>query len=269
MSTFDKVRYCTLISLFLIFTLQCDSTNNDSPELDLEPIETLTVDGVTISLFAERALQTGANQLYWKVEEAGESLDISTMSIMPMMDMGMMQHSTPYEQPTTFDLDERYLTNNAVFIMPSGEMGTWDISFEIETMNGRMIIGTMPIAVNSSWRLSNVKDQNDQMYFISWVEPFTPKSGQNELAFMVHKRETMMSFPATTDVEMVVYPYMDMGGGQGHSTPFTAPVATGNGMFTGDINYSMSGTWTTSVRLITASNDTLPEVVFEYSVLAQ
>jgi hypothetical protein len=78
----------------------------------------------------------------------------------------------------------------------------------------------------------------------------------------------MMNFPPVSDAEFLVYPYMDMGGGSGHSTDFTNPVATGNGMYEGDINYSMSGVWTTSVEL-TVNGEILPEVVFEYSVQAK
>lgn len=85
---------------------------------------------------------------------------------------------------------------------------------------------------------------------------------------MVHTRETMMSFPPVENAVLEIYPYMDMGGGSGHSTEFTAPEAEGSGYYEGSINYSMSGTWTTSVTL-TAGDATLPEVVFEYSVQAE
>ena len=85
---------------------------------------------------------------------------------------------------------------------------------------------------------------------------------------MVHKRESMMSFPPVNSAELVVYPYMDMGGGSGHSTPFETPVAMGEGMYTGSINYSMSGTWTTDITLqIEGESLTLP--TFEYSVQAR
>jgi len=85
---------------------------------------------------------------------------------------------------------------------------------------------------------------------------------------MVHTRASMMNFPPVADAELEIYPYMDMGGGSGHSTEFNPPEATGNGYYEGSINYSMSGTWTTSVTL-TIDGDTLPEAMFEYSVLAQ
>lgn len=254
----------------LVFAaVSCNTTSND-PESDLNliPVNSVTVDGYKISLFAEKTLETGANELFWKIEQDGEVVHPQSFSITPMMDMGEMMHSTPFDQPATLQENDQYMQNMAVFIMPGGEMGSWFVEFELETQTGETISGSVPIDVVSSWRLTSVKDSQNRIYFITWYAPDKPVSGNNELTFLVHTRNTMMDFPPVSDAEMVVYPYMDMGGGSGHSTDFTPPVATGNGFYEGDINYSMSGVWTTSVEL-TIGDETLPEVVFEYSVQAK
>lgn len=262
----------TLIALavFILLTTSCDVNNSSDtePQLDLTPIQSLTVDGYTVSLESESNLVTGANLLYWKVERNGELVTPESISISPMMDMGDMAHSTPFEQPITSAEDERYFSNLAVFIMPGGQMGSWSINFEITLSNNETLTGELPIEVASSWRLTSVPDGNGKIYFITWLTPQTPVSGNNDLEFMVHTRESMMSFPPVEDAELEIYPYMDMGGGSGHSTDFNPPVAVGNGHYEGSINYSMSGTWTTSVTL-TVDGNTLPEAMFEYSVLAQ
>jgi hypothetical protein len=266
---FSIARSAGILTLIVFIGISCDSSNSSDPELDVMPINSVTVDGVTVSLFSDKELETGTNDLYWKVEEGNSNVAVKSFSIMPMMDMGQMQHSTPHTDPVAFEENDSYFHNMAAFIMPSGEMGSWDISFEIETQTGEMINGNMPVEIASSWKLTSVRDTDDNIYFISWMSPQKPVSGNNDLKFMVHTRETMMSFPAVSDAELIIYPYMDMGGGSGHSTEFTVPEAMGDGIYEGDINYSMSGTWTTSVQIITAQNDTLPEVVFEYSVQAK
>jgi hypothetical protein len=251
-----------------MLTTSCNVNDSSDPELELIPVESVTVDGYTVSLESDNAVETGANTLYWKVERDGDLITPQSITINPMMDMGNMMHSTPYEQPETAEEDDRYFSNMAVFIMPSGSMGSWTIDFEINLPNNDVLTGTMPVEVGSSWRLTSVRDVDDSVYFITWLKPRTPVTGANDLQFMVHTRESMMSFPPAENVEMEIYPYMDMGGGSGHSTDFTPPVATETGHFEGDINYSMSGTWTTSVTL-TVDGDTLPEAMFEYSVRAQ
>ncbi|MDR9414755.1 MAG: FixH family protein [Gracilimonas sp.] len=246
----------------------CDTTDNSEPQLDLIPINSVTVDGYAVSVESEKELETGSNELYWKIEQDGEIIKPQSISITPMMDMGEMMHSTPYTKPQIAEEDGRYFNNMVVFIMPGGMMGSWSLNFEATLQNEEVISGSIPIDVASSWRLTSVQDKNDNVYFITWHEPKTPVTGENDLKFLVHTRESMMSFPAVDDLKMSIYPYMDMGGGNGHSTEFSNPEATQNGYYEGSINYSMSGTWTTSVELI-AENDTLPEVVFEYSVRAE
>jgi hypothetical protein len=260
----------TALVIFTLFASSCDVNNSSEPEpqLDLIPVESVTLDGYTISLEADSKLETGANLLYWKVERDGDLITPQSITINPMMDMGDMMHSTPYEQPEVAPDDDRYFSNLAVFIMPGGQIGSWTISFDITLANSETISGVMPVEVESSWRLTSVRDENDTIYFITWLQPHKPASGNNSLQFMVHTRASMMNFPPVADAELEIYPYMDMGGGSGHSTEFNPPEATGNGYYEGSINYSMSGTWTTSVTL-TIDGDTLPEAMFEYSVLAQ
>ena len=253
----------------LVFTAVSCNTNNSDSKLDLIPINSVDVDGFTVSLESEKELEAGSNYLYWKVEQDGEFVTPRTISIQPMMDMGEMMHSAPHNQPILAEEDNRYFKNMAVFIMPGGMMGSWSISFEITLQNDEVISGEMPIGVANSWRMTSVQHEaSGHVYYISWHSPQVPVVGENDLSLYVHTRESMMNFPAVDDLDMEIYPYMDMGGGSGHSTNFQNPTASGNGLYEGKINYSMSGTWTTSLNLI-VENDTLPEVVFEYSVQAE
>lgn len=260
--------FLIVLMTLAILTTSCNVNDSSEPQLDLIPLESVTVDGYTVSLESNDELETGANLLFWKVELAGDLITPESISINPMMDMGEMMHSTPFDQPEAAPEDDRYFKNIAVFIMSSSSMGSWSVGFEITLPNDEVLIGDMPVEINSSWRLTSVQNEDGKPYYISWMHPRTPITGANDLHFLVHTRESIMNFPVAENVEMEIYPYMDMGGGSGHSTDFTPPEATGNGHFEGDINYSMSGTWTTSVTL-TVDGETLPEAIFEYSVLAQ
>ena len=264
------LRMLMLCVAMLFIAISCDKTSN-APELEAITIQTATIDGFTVELLSDQALVSGCNQLYWRVTSGGDLVDIQSFTIAPSMTMTMMGHShaTPYSQPTEMAEYDKVLTNMAVFIMPSGDMGYWEIAFDIQTASNETISGSMQIEVASSWRLTSVKSTDGSTtYFVTWYAPQEPATGNQELSFMVHKRESMMSFPPVNSAELVVYPYMDMGGGSGHSTPFEAPVAMGEGMYTGSINYSMSGTWTTDITLqIEGESLTVP--TFEYSVQAR
>ncbi len=256
------------IFALLLFTVAACNTNNSDADLNLTPINSQTVDGYTISLNAANPLATGANTLYWRVQKDGKDVDLKSMTIQPMMEMATMRHATPFRNPIVDEEDHSYFSNRAIFIMPSGDMGTWDIAFEIETKDQESIIGSMPIEVASSWRQTSVKNSDGAVYYITWLEPYQPVSGNNDLTFMIHTRESMHSFPPVPDAELIIYPFMDMGGRHGHSTDFNTPTAAKDGLYEGSINYSMSGDWTTSVQIV-AEGDTLNEVVFTYPVQAK
>ncbi len=270
MKSFLKAFTVCVVLPFVLFSCDDDDNYIDSSELEnVALISTATVSGYTIELYSEDALTTGYNNLYFRVLEGSDVTDISEMSIMPVMHMTMMDHAAPYSQPTRMEGFEDYFAGYTVFIMPSGEMGTWDIEFDITTMANETISGMFEaVTVASSWRLTSVTSENDQNYYVTWYAPENPKTGDQELTVMVHKRENMMSFPAVVDAEVTIYPWMDMGGGSGHSTNFEEPVAMGEGMYTGSINYSMSGTWTTEVTVVDG-DETIGTVLFEYSVIAQ
>ncbi len=261
----------TVALLFLgVVLISCDSSNSTpDPEPDAILINSEIVDGFTVDLFSETSLITGENTLYWRITQDDEAVDIQTFEIMPMMDMGMMQHSTPYTQPVESLEYPGYFVSEAAFIMPSGEMGDWDISFDIQTQNNTQISGNINIDVESSWHLTGINSTSGDRYFISWKTPKEPVSGSNDISFMLYKRETMMSFPKVMDAQIEIYPYMDMGSGQGHSTAFENPSMTEDGVYKGNITYNMSGVWTTSVTITTSDDESLPEVVFEYHVRAQ
>lgn len=262
------LKNISIVLLLTIVAISCDDSGNDNPELEATQIATTTIDGYQVELLSDNDLRTGYNNLYWKITKDGASVDIAQISAMPMMHMTQMSHSCPFTEPSLMEEFNDYYQSSANFIMPSGEMGSWEIMLEFSTSDDMTVSGTVDIEVESSWMISSAQSGDGNTYFITWYAPESPKTGNQDLKFMVHKRESMMSFPVVNDAELTVYPFMDMGGGEGHSTSFETPVAKGEGMYEGSINYSMSGTWTTDVQVMTSS-DTTSAVTFEYSVIAQ
>ncbi len=268
MTHFKQSLKAIAIALFVSILYNCDSTQSTT-EPDFDLIGSTQIDGYTVELFSTETFITGGNTVYWSIKKDGKSIDLRSFQITPMMDMGMMMHSTPFTEPVLHNEFPSYYTNDATFIMASGEMGSWSIRINFITMNEEEYSGTIDIRVDSSWHLTSVKGSDDQMYFICWNSPKAPKNGSNDVSFMLYKRESMMSFPMLTDASITIYPYMDMGSGQGHSTSYTEPEVNAEGKYMSNITYSMSGTWTTTVSIVTAQNDTLPDVVFEYNVQAK
>lgn len=95
-----------------------------------------------------------------------------------------MNHSSPYSNPEKMEEFDSVYKSMAIFIMPSGEMGSWDIDFEITTSTNQVVSGALDIEVNSSWKINNVRSESGTPYFITWYAPGIPATGNQELNFI-------------------------------------------------------------------------------------
>lgn len=62
------------------------------------------------------------------------------------------------------------------------------------------------------------------------------------------------------------YPYMDMGGGDGHSTPFTTPIEFAPGLWRSRVDFIMSGGWDLTVRAGSRGEPLRPAVFAGFTV---
>src|SRR5690554_3849777 len=100
MYSFKHFIHALCASAIILSVISCSSSNNASPQdPELIPLNSTTIEGYTVSLSAASELEAGGNYLYWKVEKDGKSAPVQSFTITPMMDMGSMEHSTPFAQP--------------------------------------------------------------------------------------------------------------------------------------------------------------------------
>lgn len=256
-----------LVLLMLTSLFACKDSGSKDATLDLMEINSATVDGYSVKLSALKPLATGYNQLFWLVSKDNQLIGVDSMNIMPIMDMMTMSHSCPTQKPFKSVQADGYFEGYVVFIMPSGEMGSWSITATLWLSNGEQIETTLNISVLNSWKLQSFT-HNNVKYFVSWVSPQEPFVGKNTVELMLHKKATMMSFPESTDLMLELYPYMNMGGGEGHSAPYEQLKHVGNGKHTGSISFSMSGEWQISV-FAKHNADTAATVVFTINVISK
>ncbi len=257
-----------LIAGLLVFVSSCsDNNSNTNSDIELIAISSVKSGDFTVQLESEKLLETGYNNLYWSVSKGNERVQLDSVTFSPIMDMTTMKHSCPKGNPTKSNTLDRAFETYAVFIMPSGEMGTWSISVHAYLSSREHIEADLPVYIANSWRLQSATI-NDTKYFVSWVSPVEPFVGKNTVKLMLHKKMTMMSFPSTDDFALSMYPFMDMGAGEGHSAPFEQLTAKGNGVFEGSISYSMSGDWQITVTLGTDPTTT-KDVVFNMNVISK
>lgn len=257
---FFKTILCTIL-----FAVSCSEVNENDlvNEPDLYKLGEFTDNGFTVEAWAERPPSTGFNQLYFEVHENGVRFDRPHIHLIPMMHMEEHSHTSPFDEPDhqrddTHDLYKAW----AIFTMPSGMMGSWELQITVHDADhsGLVASGVIDIEVDDSKRVKTFISENEKRYVLTWIEPADPETGLNDLKIALHKRETMMNFPPVLNADFHFEPWMpSMDHGSGNNV---APIHDGNGFYSGQVNFNMTGDWELRFS-ITLDNEELGEHIFE------
>ncbi|MBL7739009.1 MAG: FixH family protein [Chitinophagaceae bacterium] len=240
-----------IVSAFLILFTSCKKDDLQEPD----PAQGLTklTEGYATGAAAKvevyvkgNTINTGYTKFYIALYDSvsGQRMDESHIHLTPMMDMGMMQHSAPYENPSSGNAVNHLFPCSVVFIMPSTG-GTWTLKIQVHNhLNGKEGSLTIPVTVTDPVK-ATIKSftslHDGGKYFISMIEPSSPKVGINDMEMAIYKKKTMMEFPADSSLSVTLTPEMPT---MAHGSPNNVnPVHTGNGHYKGKVNFTMTGLW--------------------------
>ena len=189
-------------------------------------------------------INTGYTKFYLALSDSASGTKLNTASILlsPMMDMGMMQHASPYENPVSNLATDGLFPCSVVFIMPT-TAGNWTVKVQV-TNQAKSGAYTFPVVVQEPAK-STIKSftakHDDGKYFVTLIQPAKPKVGINDFEIAIYKKQSMMSFPAENNFTVSLAPEMPT---MGHGSPNNVnPVAVGNGHYKGKVNFTMTGLW--------------------------
>ena len=182
----------------------------------------------TIKVYARNAsLHVGYNDLYFTVEktESGRHVkDFAVSNLSPLMDMGMMKHSTPianrFDQIESFPIYHTWVAP----LMAGG----WTLSFNyrIKDESGSLPGDTITVAATpegQAW-IKSFK-WNDATYYLTLASPQDLLTGVNTVRAYVSKKSddaTQPYLPASEVFTIDIYPTMsDMGN---HTSPNNEPL---------------------------------------------
>lgn len=200
--------------------------------------------GTRLTLVAEEPLGWGLNRFRVEAAEGWQSF-----SPMLVFETATTVWRSPIEAVVEGDAGIMYA------IPAPNEEGKWFLEVEGTTTAGAVSVRT-PVRVDEDiW----VQTDDAQEMLVAWVAPTVPKTGNDAFEVALY-RHVNGRFEAVTNASLDLYPYMDMGGGEGHSTPYSPPVHVGEGHYRGDVNFIMSGGWDMTV-IVTLGGMT-QEIVF-------
>ncbi len=244
-----------LLSLTLTFTA-CKKDDDPAPTpIAADPTAGLTLlseayalgASTKVEVWAKASYFTGYNKLYLFLKDSvsGAAVKNAAIVLHPMMDMGTMMHSAPFENPVSTMSSDGLYPCAVVFLM-SSMAGTWTLDATI-TNNENSLAGMASIQVSvadlSESRIKSfITSTSNETLFVSLIKPEAPVVGMNDLEVVIHKRMNMgMEFPADSNLTVEISPLMVS---MGHGSPNNVnPVHTGMGHYIGSVNYTMSGDW--------------------------
>ena len=228
-----------LLAIALTFTACKKDKNQIDNIINIQYLitEGTTESGITVRLESNKKnLSTGYNTIYIVLKDAhGNSLKDKEITLTPMMDMGMMQHSSPVEQPIYNPSTNAY-QGAVVFTMPSGDMGSWNMTISFDTED---VVLDINIQESKLKETGSYSGNDGNKYFITLLphQPWTV--GMNDFQILVNRNES--KFPTEDDFTITVNPQMLS---MGHGSPNNAhPVSIGNGKYQGRVNFTMTGDW--------------------------
>ncbi|MCW5908980.1 MAG: FixH family protein [Chitinophagales bacterium] len=258
MNKYFQAVAAILIAVFLFSSCKKENHNHNHYPIpsNLKLLASGYAEGsaTRIDVYAADSFFSGYNSLYLALYDSAsnERQTDADVTLMPMMSMmGGMNHSAPFENPATAKPADGLFTCAVVYIMPSSTGNTWKLN--ITVLNNRTgLQGTAALDVNvlqpSLSRMKSVTALDDSAkLFISIVKPFVPVVGVNDFEITIHKKASMMSFPAANDYTTEVNPQMLS---MGHGSPLNVnPVPDNNGHYKGKLNFTMSGDWRVFLKL--------------------
>lgn len=204
-------------------------------------------------VYGTKEAETGYNEIYIALYDStdGTRLSRGHFDVLPMMDMGTMQHSAPVENTEDTTTTNGYFKAGVIFSMPGTASQWWlDLSFH-NHKNNKYGTGKLGLAVKSSsptkFRSTVVSKDNNSSVFISFVNPIKPVVGINDFEVVLHKKINMMEYAPIDDYTIEIEPTMPS---MGHGSPNNVnPVISSNGHYKGKVNFTMSGLWQIKVKL--------------------
>lgn len=187
--------------------------------------------GTQLTLVAEEPLGWGFNRFRIEASEGWQSF-----TPMLVFETTTRIWRSPIEPVLTDDSGVIYA------VPPMEEEGSWFLEIDGVTTAGPRSLRTPVSVAEDIW----VRPTDSSDLLVAWVVPTAPKTGNDDFEVAVYRFENG-EFTAVTNASLDLYPYMDMGGGEGHSTPYSAPVHVGDGHYRGDVNFIMSGGWDMTV----------------------
>ncbi len=212
-------------------------------------VATASDNGLDVELYAARGgAHLGYVRLGVRVAQGGAAVRDARVRLAAAPASGPAAGvALPVEDPATAADGDGFFRGAAFLLTPDTTARAFTVRASIETASGQRGEVSFAVQARRDLWMQPTGDGADAL-LVSWVDPLRPVVGENAFTVAAH-RWTGTAFVEVDGLAPALTPYMDMGGGDGHSTPHSKPRALGSGRYSWDVDFIMSGGWEMTVAL--------------------
>ncbi len=254
-------QICAVLTGLILVMAGCVPDNlTDYDYKQFQPPSTLPVDkgnvligeqdvaGLTVALYIDKGAHTGYNRIQVMLKNTATDVPLTEalVTLQPGYALNGEARDVPFENPATNTAnDEGFFEGAALFLPPEASAGAFSLTIDFDAAGAGAGQVVFPLEVEESLWMQRVETETGR-YYVSWVDPSRPIVGQNPFEVDLH-REVAGGYEPVDNATLDLYPYMNMGGGDGHSTPFDTPVHLQAGRYRGTVDFIMAGGWEMTV----------------------
>jgi len=269
------LKFILIISIS-VSLFSCENANDENT---IDPLNGLTKlkegyalgASAKIEIWGQKNFYVGYNNLVVVVYDSlnlKQKITDAHIQFKPVMTMGMgamsMQHACPVENPDETAVGDVF-PGAVAFVMPTTTDGAWKLGVAVHNhQNDKEGETSFDISVDnpatSVLSVFTALAPDNNKLVLSILEPSKPKVGINDIEFTLHRKASMMDWPADDSYTIEITPEMPS---MGHGSPNNVnPVSIGNGHYKGKVNFTMTGEWKINVLVKKAGTEISKDAYF-------
>lgn len=242
-----------LIGISMLVTACTSSTDPVDRPRASTLIASTVKDDLRLEVYADHALVTGYNDVYFKVYRGGVLDRHAHLHMTPMMYMGSHDHACPSMAPAQTPDADGFYKAAVIFTMPSDSL--WFLNMEVHDEGHTTEAAlSLRVPVGSGNTVNVLRSGANATMVVTILPPSAWKEGMNNVTVLLHTTEDGLNFVAVDNATLTLTPSMPSMGHGSHGNIDPKPV--GGGWYQGAVNLIMRGEW--ALDLATAQGDGLP-----------
>ncbi|MBX3257446.1 MAG: hypothetical protein KF862_25195 [Chitinophagaceae bacterium] len=241
--------------VIVLFSAGCSKDKDPDPINETEGLQlvtTLSNDNHKVNIYTKSGkLQTGYNEIFFQVKDAGGNLVDNALQLewMPVMHMSSMSHSCPASSISKKENTRSLYKGFVVFQMAGSDMEYWELTIDYSVGGTAYEAkGNIQVLEASKKVVQSFLGSDEKRYVLALVAPSEPKVAVNDMTAVLYRMESMMSFVPVDGYTVKIDPRMP--GMGNHSSPNNIDLTQGTDkLYHGKLSLTMTGYWKINLQL--------------------